>query len=535
MQACARDDCSNADLGTLAARDSALTAEALRIVNSAWYGFREEVRTVAHATVILGQHALRNLVLCIAVRDALKGTQIANFNSQLFAEDSLRRAVAASLLGQFAGLDREEAFTAGLLQDFGLMVLFVVQPEVDVRYAELRRLDPERRLALERERFCIGHDAAGALIARQWELPADLREAVAVHHLHDTAQSAGLAKTLCCADWLAAVYEVDERGACLTACRSLLGERLGLQAEQVDECLTALPQELAVAARDLGMKTGAQPTFEELLRDTNATLAEENLSYQELTLRLQNTLRERDRLAAELDRELEQAREIQRALLPKPMPEDFPVVGINISAKQLSGDFYDYFPLPDGRIFFCLGDVSGKGANAAILMAKVAGLCRCLARQHMQLAALVGTVNREIAETSAHGMFVTLACGVFMPQQGRLVFVNAGHLPALVLAAGEKPRLLQADAPPLGVLDDSVYNEVSCSIAGRDLYLFSDGVTECHTGDGAELGIGGLLKLLAASRGQQPQQQLQFIVQALLGDEREAKDDLTLLRLSAVN
>jgi len=533
MRACARDDCSNADLGALAARDSALTAETLRVVNTAWYGFREEVRTVAHAAVILGQRALRNLVLCIAVRDALKGAQIANFDSERFAEDSLRRAVAASLLAQFAGLDREEAFTAGLLQDFGLMVLFVVQPQADVRYSELRSLNPQRRLVLERERFCMGHDAAGALIAEQWELPADLREAIAAHHSRDTAQSSRLANTLCCADWLAAVYEVDERGGCLTGCRSLLGESFGLQAEQADAFLAALPQELGAAASDLGVKTGVHPTFEELMRDTNATLAEENLSYQELTLRLQNTLRERDRLAAELDRELEQAREVQRALLPGPMPDDFPLAGVNISAKRLSGDFFDYFPLSDGRIFFCLGDVSGKGANAAILMAKVAGLCRCLARQHLELAPLVRTVNREIAETSAHGMFVTLACGVFAPQQGTLVFVNAGHLPALLLSAGEKPQLLQADAPPLGVLDDSDYSEVSYSIAGRDLYLFSDGVTECRTGDGAELGIGGLLKLLTASRGQRPQQQLQFVVQQLLGEQQEARDDLTLLRLSA--
>jgi len=533
MRACARDDCSNADLGTLAARDSALTVEALRIVNSAWFGFREEVRTVAHAAVILGQRALRNLVLCIAVRDALKGVQIANFSSEQFAEDSLRRAVAASLLAEFAGLDREEAFTAGLLQDFGLMVLFVAQPHAGVSFNELRGMDPQGRLASECAHFCMSHDTAGAMIAEQWELPEDLREAIATHHLDDVAQSTAMIKTLRCADWLAAVYEVDEPGVCLAGCRSLLSELFSLQTEQVDACLAALPEEFAVAARDLGVKAGTQATFEELMRDTNATLAEENLSYQELTLRLQNTLRERDRLAAELDRELEQAREIQRALLPGPMPEGFPLVGVNVSAKQLSGDFYDYFPLPGGRAFFCLGDVSGKGANAAILMAKVAGLCRCLARQRSALAELVGTVNREIAETSAQGMFVTLACGMFDRQSRQLTFVNAGHLPALLLTPGGKPQLMQAQGPPLGVLDDSVYPEVNCRIAGRDLYLFSDGVTECRASDGSELGIGGLLKLLSASCGEQPGEQLRFVVQKLLGDGQEARDDLTLVRLSA--
>ena len=267
------------------------------------------------------------------------------------------------------------------------------------------------------------------------------------------------------------------------------------------------------------------------MRETNATLAEENLSYQELTLRLQNTLRDRDELAAELDRELEQAREIQRALLPGPMPDGFPVIGFNISAKQLSGDFFDYFPLPDGRIFFCLGDVSGKGANAAILMAKAAGLCRCLARQQIKLGQLVEIVNREIAETSAHGMFVTLACGIFDPKTEQFGFVNAGHLPALLLPATGKPQLLPAHAPPLGVLDEFVYSDKKYSLAGCDLFLFSDGVTECRMRDGGELGIGGLLKLLLATRERAPQEQLQFVMEHLLGDAGEAGDDLTLVRL----
>ena len=533
MRACSRDDCSNAVLGELAARDSALTAEALRIVNSAWFGFREEVRTVAHAAVILGQRAVRNLGLCIAVRDALKGTRIANFDSVQFAEDSLRRAVAAGMLAEFAGMDRDEAFTAGLLQDFGLMALFVARPRPDVDFAELRKLDPQRRLALESTHFAMGHDGAGAAIAAQWELPADLRSAIAAHHHDEPVAQSALANVLSCADWLSAVYEVEERGACLAACRSLLHARLGLSSEQVDACLQRLPRELAEAARDLGIKAGDQPTFEALMRETNVTLAEENLSYQELTLRLQNTLRERDRLAAELDRELEQAREIQRALLPGRMPEGFPAFGLNVSAKQLSGDFYDYFALPDERVFFCLGDVSGKGANAAILMAKVAGLCRCLARQRAALAQLVEMVNREIAETSAHGMFVTLACGVFDPGTEQLEFVNAGHLPGLLLPREGKPQLLQAQSPPLGVLDDTTYVEERHSLSGHDLYLFSDGVTECRSDDGSELGIGGLLKLLLATRDQQAQKQLQLIVHRLLGEQSEARDDLTLLRLSS--
>ncbi len=159
------------------------------------------MRSVAHAAVILGRRALRNLVLCIAVRDALKGTRVEGFDHAQFAEDSLRRAVAAAILAESAGLDRDEAFTAGLLQDFGLLALFVVQPHAGVCYADLRRLDPDCRLEHEREHFCTGHDGAGALLAGQWELPQQLRDALACHHARAPEPSTPLAKVLAAADW----------------------------------------------------------------------------------------------------------------------------------------------------------------------------------------------------------------------------------------------------------------------------------------------------------------------------------------------
>ena len=162
-----------------------------------------------------------------------------------------------------------------------------------------------------------------------------------------------------------------------------------------------------------------------------------------------------------------------------------------------------------------------------------AGLCRCLARQRTELASLVEIVNREIAETSAQGMFVTLACGLYDPQSEQLLFVNAGHLPGLLLSPSEKPRLLQAQSPPLGVLDRISCVAQTYDMVGQELYLYSDGVTEYRTPGGAELGISGLLRLLSASREQSPRDQLRFVVQQLLNDGVEAKDDLTLLRVSA--
>jgi sigma-B regulation protein RsbU (phosphoserine phosphatase) len=102
-------------------------------------------------------------------------------------------------------------------------------------------------------------------------------------------------------------------------------------------------------------------------------------------------------------RELELAAEIQRNLLPAPRPRPFPIYGVNIPARTVSGDFFDILPLANGRMAFCLGDVSGKGMNAALLMAKTASLYRCLAKTLKSPGELLEALNAEICETARRG------------------------------------------------------------------------------------------------------------------------------------
>ena len=123
-----------------------------------------------------------------------------------------------------------------------------------------------------------------------------------------------------------------------------------------------------------------QQNIDHIMRAANLQLANENLSYQELTWELEHTLEERDRVASELHQELELAREVQRSLLPKNLSKEQGIVGVNVSARMVSGDFYDYFNLYNGEIAFCIADVSGKGMNASLLMAKTSSLFRCLAK-----------------------------------------------------------------------------------------------------------------------------------------------------------
>ena len=234
-----------------------------------------------------------------------------------------------------------------------------------------------------------------------------------------------------------------------------------------------------------------------------------------------------------VQRELELAAEIQRSLLPGPRPTSFPLYGLNIPARTVSGDFFDILPLTDGRIAFCLGDVSGKGMNAALLMAKTSALYRCLAKSIDGPGRVLGILNEELCETSTRGYYVTMAAGTLDPKDGTAIVANAGHEPPLCHGADGVFHSVAAEAPPLGIVPDAApggaYPEVALKV-GRALYLFSDGLTEACRSDGRAFGAEGVEEMIRRFAGQPLAERIQSI--AAEAGQCELRDDLTLLGIS---
>lgn len=241
--------------------------------------------------------------------------------------------------------------------------------------------------------------------------------------------------------------------------------------------------------------------------------------------RLADQLLEQERIK----RELELASEIQRSLLPGQY-EHLPVCGINRPIREVSGDFYDYFELPDGTIAFALGDVSGKGMNAALLMAKTASLFRCLGKTIRDPARLLSILNREICETTSRGMFVTMVAGLYEPSTGMLRYANAGHLPPLIKFPDHLYETLAPDAPPLGIIRETQFVEHEINLNGGLFVAFSDGLTEFRYGD-EELGTDGLNLLLDFAQDKPLMQRLEAVLAELDQGGWQAKDDLTLLAI----
>jgi len=234
-----------------------------------------------------------------------------------------------------------------------------------------------------------------------------------------------------------------------------------------------------------------------------------------------------------LNREIELAIEMQRSLLPAARPAPFPVSAINLPVHEVSGDFYGFFELDDGRIYFSLGDVSGKGMDAALLMTKTSSLFRCLGKTIHTPAVLLTTINRELCETAIHGMFVTMVCGILEPESGKVHLANAGHEPALLHDSDGKFRSIPASAPPLGILlpetGETGIRDETFKLNGGTLYIFTDGVTEGFLDNGDPLKVDGLKKIIHEQSGETVSRRIESVISCLSSAGQTRRDDITIL------
>jgi sigma-B regulation protein RsbU (phosphoserine phosphatase) len=208
-----------------------------------------------------------------------------------------------------------------------------------------------------------------------------------------------------------------------------------------------------------------------------------------------------------MEREIEIAASIQRAILPTTLPA---VSGILLAAgnrptKQVGGDFYDVYPLPDGRVAFCVADVSGKGIPAALLVSTVHACIHLLVEAGASdLPGLVARTNHHLARFSATRKFVTLFIAVYDPRDRSLRYVNAGHNPGIWLSE-RGVTLLSSGGVPIGMFETANQVESRVVLAPGDLVvLYSDGITEAADAKDEEFGMERLTDLLQAGRALPP-------------------------------
>jgi phosphoserine phosphatase RsbU/P len=236
--------------------------------------------------------------------------------------------------------------------------------------------------------------------------------------------------------------------------------------------------------------------------------------------------------------ELQQAREIQRSLLPKQIPqvEGFEIDGAWEPARVVGGDYFDIIRLGEKKLGICIADVVGKSVSAALLMANVQASVRAFAGQTNSPAVLCSRVNSVLCSTLTSGKFVTLFYGTLDAERATLLYTNAGHLAPVLLSEDGRVTRLENNGALLGVLPAWKYQESLVQLSPGDrLLLFTDGITEASASDGEEFGEDRLISCaLACSRKSVGELKLRLLEEVKQFCASQLSDDATLIIISAL-
>jgi sigma-B regulation protein RsbU (phosphoserine phosphatase) len=236
---------------------------------------------------------------------------------------------------------------------------------------------------------------------------------------------------------------------------------------------------------------------------------------------------------ARLERDLQRAQEIQMVLMPGIAPT---IPGLQVGlrfqpARELGGDLYDFLTYGKDRHVLTVGDVSGKGAPAALYGAMASGILRSLAPQELAPAELLTRLNRTLLERKIEGHFITLTYGIWEPKVKSLQLANAG-MPLPILVRNGQCRPLRVEGVPLGLLEQAQYQQSSLTLEAGDLLaFFSDGLVEAATPKDEEFGTRRIENLLRENAGRPPGEIVEKIFEVISRFEqgRSQRDDQTLL------
>lgn len=228
---------------------------------------------------------------------------------------------------------------------------------------------------------------------------------------------------------------------------------------------------------------------------------------------------------------------IQQSFLPNEPGIRLAQRGVEVQAKiraarQVGGDFYDFFLLDDDRLAVVIGDVCGKGLPASLFMGVVVTVLRTAAREEKDAAAAVARANTILCRNNAASMFATIFYGVLDPRSGALEYCNCGHVPPVLLHAAGAPSRFAATGMPVGLYADMPADAANAQLGeGDDLLIFTDGITEALDPSGEEFGERRLLATLQGSRALPPADLVKHLYDAVDDFARgEAQfDDMTCI------
>ena len=259
------------------------------------------------------------------------------------------------------------------------------------------------------------------------------------------------------------------------------------------------------------------------------------LYYNKLMNKLEVSEKEKEKWRSRISKEVNLAVKVQENFLPKRDLQNYPVHGINIAAREVSGDFFSFYPHNDS-VYFIIADVAGKGVHAGMVMAKASTLFEVMSRDQVDPDEMMFHMNNDLFITKTSGMFVTCVLGKYDLISDEITWVNGGHQPAIIRNEQGEYQNFDSVAPPMGVIsqkDKSIYKINKQVLNGNKFYVFTDGLSESLDEEGKEIGIDGSIKIIEDNYTKDSKKHLSDITKKIIKISGPGKlsDDLTLISI----
>ena len=233
-----------------------------------------------------------------------------------------------------------------------------------------------------------------------------------------------------------------------------------------------------------------------------------------------------------LKKEREIAGEVQKKLFPSSKKIEKYIFGRNTPAKDVSGDYYDYYQVNDNEIYFILGDVTGKGIKAGILMANASAVFRSLAKMNSSVSKTALYINNQVKDSSYQAMFITAILGRINLEKKEMEFVNMGHEPMMILDKNFNFEYINSTLPPMGLMsakDENFFKTSTMNISEKTILIYTDGVTEGYVDEGKELEVAGLESEIKKLNSTAPDIIINHATKILTEKGYSLRDDITAL------
>lgn len=310
LEAVRKDEDSFAELAAIIKSDPALTARILKLANSSFYSLPEPITSPAQAISVIGTQALKNIALSFVIFDTIEVTQQGSFDLNLFWRRAITAAVAAETVAEQVGFPCRDAFVTALLQDFGVLVLFLSCGPAYTEVFDARRISGRDLLEEEEERLGFTHAEVGYRILTSWNLPSSICEPIRSHHSPRQQDGATAAGIINLADRIASIYHGKQSNRRSIETHTLLKDLHGFSREQSSELIDTIGEKAVQMIELFAVPPGDMKPFSRIMQEANDELTRLNFSYEQLVLELRQAKQNAEQLAIELKKANDSLRDL---------------------------------------------------------------------------------------------------------------------------------------------------------------------------------------------------------------------------------